>query len=144
VAKTAVKPKSKPLTHKEMKLVQGVAMGKSQTEAALEAYDTTNADSAKAIGSRALSKVNVREALDEALARHGITTDAITKPVADALQAVKLVEIEGKLKTMPDHSVRLKAASIGAKFMGVDSGDDGGKTNINFNFGTQNYVKGRD
>ena len=53
---------AKKPTVKERKLVKGIARGKSITQAALDAYDTTSPDSAKAIGSRALTKVNVQEA----------------------------------------------------------------------------------
>jgi hypothetical protein len=142
--KADIGPKRRPLTYKEQKLVQGVAMGKSQTEAALEAYDTSTPESARALASKTLSKVNVREALEEALERHGITTDAIMKPVADGLKAVRFQEIEGKTRALPDHSIRLNASKIAAKFMGIDQGEAQGNTAINFNFGTQNYVKGKE
>jgi hypothetical protein len=77
-----------------------------------------------------LKKPNVQEALQIALAEHGLTPDTVIKPIADALQANQVVEgavatKDGKVyKTLvetdaADHSIRLKAAGMAAQFMGI-------------------------
>ncbi len=130
MAKIAEKPKRRELTFKEQKLVQGVAMGKSQRQAALEAYDVKNPETASAVASEALSKPNVRQALNDALERHGITIDKIIKPVADALEADRVMIVGKKVYKTPDHAIRLNASRTAAKFAGLE--DNEGGTNIIF------------
>jgi phage terminase small subunit len=103
------KPK---LTPKQIKFVKGVAEGKSQTQAALEAYDTTSIDVAKNIGSDNLTKPNVREALDIAMVKLNLTPERALKPIDDALndddvktrlmgsdRALKLMQPKGESPT---------------------------------------------
>lgn len=127
--------KKSPLTVKERKLVKGIAEGKPKYVAAMEAYDVEKPTTAATIASQTLRKVNVQEALAEAFAKHGITIDAATKPIADGLKATKLDietgdgEIKGVLSA-PDHSIRLKAASLAFNLMGVTRGEGSG--NVTF------------
>ena len=132
MTKTVSKPQSKPLTHKELKFVQGVAMGKTKRDAALEAYDVKSPEVASVMASETIKRPNVQQALAEAFQRHGIDIDTSTKPIADALKAVKLQEIKGELKALPDHSIRLNASWKAFTLMGMTNNQEGGVTNINF------------
>lgn len=128
------KAQRKPLTPKEIKLVKGIAEGKTKQKAALEAYNASTPEAASSIASATLKKVNVQEALAEAFAKHNITIDAATKPIADGLVAEK-VHIVGNgeqamADVVPDHAVRLKAASMAFNLMGV--GKQAGDVTINF------------
>ena len=100
--------KRKRLTVKQLKLVSGIANGKSATQAALEAgYGRgVNANSAKVQASRALKNLNVLGALEAAFDRAGASLDASARVVSEAHQA-KL-----GAKALPDHHVRLKAAEL--------------------------------
>jgi phage terminase small subunit len=107
------KPK---LTPKQAKFVKGVAQGKSQTQAALEAYDTTSIDVAKNIGSDNLTKPNVREAIELAMEKLNLTPDRVLKPIDDALN-------DDDVKT------RLMGTDRALKLM-----QPRGDSNININF----------
>jgi phage terminase small subunit len=113
------KPK---LTPKQIKFVKGVAEGKSQTQAALEAYDTTSIDVAKNIGSDNLTKPNVREALDIAMVKLNLTPERALKPIDDALN-------DDDVKT------RLMGSDRALKLM---QPKESGGININFNNITKN------
>jgi hypothetical protein len=75
----------------------------------------------------------VQEALAVAFAKHGITVDAATKPIADGLHAGKVAVIDGEVveTDVPDHKTRLVAAKTAFDLMGVGRGEGGGVT---FNF----------
>lgn len=100
--------KRKRLTVKQLKLVSGIANGKSATQAALEAgYGRgVNANSAKVQASRELRNPNVLGALERAFDKAGVSLDASALVVAEAHRA--------KIGTtaLPDHHVRLKAAEL--------------------------------
>lgn len=113
----------RPLTPKEIKLVNGIAEGKTKRAAALAAYNAKTPETASVIASEALAKPNVQQALAEAFAKHGITIDAATKPIADGLQAER---DDGGA----DHSTRLKASGMAFKLMGI--GNQSGDVTINF------------
>src|SRR3990167_4897578 len=126
--------KRRPLTPKEIKLVNGIASGKTKQAAAMEAYDAKTPETASSIASETLKKPNVQQALAEAFERHGITIDAATKPIADGLKADK-VHIVGNgeqamAEIVPDHTTRLKAAGMAFNLMGV--GKQTGDVTINF------------
>lgn len=126
--------KRRPLTPKEIKLVNGIASGKTKQAAAMEAYDAKTPETASVIASNTLKKINVQEALAQAFADHGITIEAATKPIADGLKAEK-TQITGSgdtasVSNVPDHPVRLKAAGMAFNLMGV--GKQTGDVTINF------------
>lgn len=128
-----MKEQRKPLTPKEIKLVKGIAEGKTRQQAALDAYDASSPETASSIATNTLKKVNVQEALAEAFARHGITIDAATKPIADGLTAEK-VHIVGNgdqamADVVPDHGTRLKAAGMAFNLMGLGKQGDGSTIN---------------
>lgn len=123
----------KPLTIKQAKFVKAKLEGKSGTQAALEAYDTTP-KVARTIAAENMAKPNIREILQAEFAKQGITLEAIVKPIADGLKADKVV-IVGKdedafADLQPDHSIRLKASGMAAQFMGIGKN----QTEVNVNF----------
>ena len=75
------KPK---LTQKQAKFVKGIADGKTNTEAALEAYDTDSYDVAKVIASENLTKPNIQQAVELARVKLNITPERALKPIGDA------------------------------------------------------------
>lgn len=138
-----VKPK---LTVRQTKFVdEYIKNNGNGTQAYLKVYDTTNADTARAEAATTLAKPNVKEAVQLALESHGLTIESVTKPIADGIKAVRFQEVEGKLRALPDHAVRLNASWKALTLMGATANPDDGKGSvINFNFGTQNYIKSRD
>lgn len=121
------KPK---LTVKEQKLIKGVAAGKSQTQAAIEAGYSPR--SAHELASKTLKKVDVQNALHMELEKQGITLDRVIKPISDALDAEK-VHIVGNgdqamADVVPDHAIRLKASGMAQTLMGINKETNQGNT----------------
>lgn len=119
------KPK---LTLKEAKLVKATIEGKNQTEAGLEADPNRKPETARVWANEALQKPTVQQAIQDAMAKMGISPERIVKPISDALDAVKQNQFTGEID--PDHSIRLNAAKTAASFYGLKQGGD---ININFN-----------
>lgn len=109
------KPK---LTVKEAKLVKGIAEGKTKVQSAKDAGYSPR--SAAEIASETLKKPNVQEALQEELAKQGITIDKIMRPVTNALNSDSI-------------DLQLKGHDRALKVLGVKQGEGG--TTVN-NFGT--------
>jgi phage terminase small subunit len=115
--------KVRPLTAKQRKFVKAKAEGKTTTAAAQEAYGISY-NSARALGSENMTKLSIQEAVNAELSRQGVTLEAIIKPITDGLTATKVI-VMGKesadsfVDLTPDHSVRLKASSMAAQFMGI-------------------------
>ena len=61
------------LTGKQQVFVTEVAGGKTQTQAAAAAYDVTNRESAKAMGSQLMKQPDVQAAITEILQEEGLT-----------------------------------------------------------------------
>jgi phage terminase small subunit len=121
----AKKPK---LTAKQAKFVQGIAEGKSGTQAALDAYDTTDPNTAALISSENIRKPNVKEALEPILEKHRINLDRAIEPISAALDADKQDVSTGEW--LPDHKTRLQASDRALKLMGI--GQDKTPTINNF------------
>lgn len=71
-------PKPEPeslrdLTDKEKSFVSAIAKGKSQTAAAMEAFDCTSRDSAKTIGYRLMQRGDIERAVSELMQEEGLT-----------------------------------------------------------------------
>lgn len=108
------------LSIKEAKLVKAVTEGKNQTEAGLAADSDRTPESARVWANQALQKTTVQEAIQAELAKQGITLEKIVKPIADALEANKIVTSPTEPDSVvPDHSIRLKATGMAAQFMGI-------------------------
>jgi hypothetical protein len=122
-----------------MKVIQAKAKaeigGISDAKAAVEVFPNATPGSAAAMMSKELRKINevasVRDLLADALEKYGISADSIVKVVAQGMKATKPTgeeirkyDEEGNLKRVTrrkgaDHSIRLKATSLAAKFMGI-------------------------
>ena len=124
---------AKALTVKELKLVKAKAKGKTHDVAHDEAgYSPNNSKNGKVVNtSKVLSKPHVKEALHKALEAKGITLDKALEPVAKALNAKKVVQIEGDFfeTEVDDLDMQIKGSDRALKLMGVSSSSDGNTTN---------------
>ncbi len=111
------KPK---LTTKQAKFVRGIAEGKTNTDSALEAYDTDSYEVAKVIASENLTKPNIQEAIELARVKLNLTPERALKPIDDALNH-------------EDLEMRLKGSDRALKIMGISNKGEGNTVNINFN-----------
>lgn len=136
--------KKQPLTPKQSKLVKGIVAGKSKRQAATDAGYTGSPATVSVTASKVLKNANVQDALATALTKHDLTPDRIAAVVSDALGAVKVSIIgngdQAMADVQPDHAVRLRAADMAGKFMGIGKEDEkqadrGGNT---FIFNQQN------
>lgn len=122
------KPK---LTQKQAKFVKGIAQGKTNTDSALEAYDTDDYNVAKVIASENLTKPNVQQAIELARIKLNITPERALKPIDDALND-------------DDLEMRLKGSDRALKIMGIVQKSEGGGNTYIFNKGDivkSKYVK---
>lgn len=145
-AQKAARTKQSRLTAKEIKFLKELASGKSATDAALAAYDTTSYGTAASIASENLKKPKLRDALEAAYDAVGLTPQAIADVLRDGMLAKKTFQGRNGLveSDFADHSVRVNAARTAAQLIGAgkDPGDANDKTTINFNnFGSQAYIK---
>lgn len=82
-----------------------------------EVYPNMTQAAAEVEVSKNLNKPNVKEALQVALEKHGITIEKATKPIADGLEAMKQNNFTGEFTV--DHSIRLKAAGMALDVLGA-------------------------
>lgn len=133
--------KRRKLTIKEVSLIRGVIAGKTKRQAAMDAGYSGTPEVVSVTASKVLSKANVQEAMQQALAKHNLTPDRLAGVVADALGATKVMIIgngeDAMADVQPDHAIRLRAADMAGKFMGVGKTDEdeskNGSTTIIFN-----------
>lgn len=97
---------ARQLKPREIKYVKAKAEGKSNTEAAMIATGTKSINSAKTLGNRLSTNVNVQAAVAEALKKNGITLDNAIAPIGDAIRSDEL-------------DMRLKGSDRALKLMGV-------------------------
>lgn len=119
------KPKKPKLTQKQAKFVQGIAEGKTNTQAALDSYDTDSYEVANAIAVENLQKPSIQEAVELARVKLNITPERALKPIDDALNA-------------DDLEMRLKGSDRAMKIMGIT---EKGKGNTNIFIGNQFNAK---
>ena len=105
---------------KQAKFVKGIAEGKTNTQSALEAYDTDSEKVASVIASENLGKPNIQEAIEQAMVKLNITPERVLKPIDDALN-------DDDVKT------RLMGTDRALKIMGIANKGEGNTVNINFN-----------
>lgn len=102
-----------------------VANGGNGEAAALKAYDVSNETTAAVIASENLNKPNIRNEILRALQVNGIGADRLVEVVRDAIGATKSYQIPqesgGGLAEsyLPDHTTRLKAATLASKWLGI-------------------------
>lgn len=92
---------------------------------AKDLYPDADPKSAEVLVSRELNKVNVQIALQNELAKQGITIETVVKPIKDALVAEK-VHIVGNgeqamAEIVPDHTTRIAAVKVASKWMGLEN-----------------------
>ena len=124
---------AKQLTVKEAKLVKAKVKGKTHVEAAKEAGYLPNA-SDRTIQTEVyetLKKPHVKEALDRALVKHGITLDTAIAPIGKGLHAMKQNEFTGEITE--DIKLQLQASDRALKLMGVGQSKD--------DVTTQNFIQ---
>lgn len=93
----------------------------SATEAAQRSYDCKDRAIAAQIGSRLVAKYSVPFAA--LLDAKGVTLGSLIKTVKEAQHATKFVRTSSKegadWKEVPDHNIRIKAATIGGNWSGI-------------------------
>lgn len=128
----------KGLTIKQKKFVKAyVENDGNGTKAALQVYNTTSEDVARSMSAENLAKPSIRDAVDAALIKHGITIEIATQPIADGLHATKTIPTSDGFVEGIDHGTRLKASGMALKLLGADQKEPQGATfNLNFNKGS--------
>lgn len=117
------KPKITPHQARIVKAkVEATLKNIPQREFSRAIYPDQTPKSAEVSVSRELNKANVKEALEYALDKHGITIEKATAPIADALDAVKQNQFTGEFTV--DHSIRLKAAGMALDVLGAKGDKD--------------------
>lgn len=110
------------MTLKQKKFVKEYLKTGNGTQAALQVYDTQDPHTAQAIASENLSKPVIKDQIDEALAKNGITPQLIT----DQIKGLAIKEVD---KISGD--VKLKANIELLKLMGAYPGSKHANLNIN-------------
>lgn len=113
------KPK---LTPKQAKFVRGIAEGKTNTQAVIEAYDIESKDIenvASSIAAENLRKPTIQDAIELARVKLNLTPERALKPIDDALND-------------DDLEMRLKGSDRALKLMGIANRDKTGDTINNF------------
>lgn len=121
------KPK---LTTKQAKFVKGIAEGKTNTQAVIEAYDIESKDIenvASSIAAENLRKPTIQDAIELARVKLNLTPERALKPIDDALND-------------DDLEMRLKGSDRALKLMNIGNKSDGNTIN---NFG-QMVVQAKD
>ena len=124
---------AKALTVKELKLAKAKARGKKHIEAWDQAGYSQNSSNATKIANtqKILRKPHVQEALQREFQRQGITLEQAVAPIKKALNAKKVVQIEGDFfeTEVDDLDMQIKGSDRALKLMGVSSSSDGNTTN---------------
>jgi len=113
------------ITAKQRKLVNGVVMGKTARQAALDAGFKGTDGSVSAMASRELKNVKVAAAIEAALDRAGASLDESARVIAEAHRAktVKSFKtVDDRIiyaEPTVDHNARMKAAELNGKFRGL-------------------------
>lgn len=96
-------------TPKQQHFIQAYAeTGGNATQAALQAYDTQDYNTAKAIGCENLTKPYIRQEIDKLMKKVQLKTEDALRAIKDGLEA-------DKSKTGADHNIRLRAADLTLK-----------------------------
>jgi hypothetical protein len=133
----AEKPKKpRRLTHKQRVFIKEKAKGKTNTEAAMIAYNVKDSTVARSVGAENLAKPSIREALELALEKAGITVEAAVAPIQKALE---YKDPDGDERAQLD--MRLKGSDRALKLMGAhDSKEPAGGNSFTF-IGNNTFVK---
>jgi hypothetical protein len=124
---------NRPLKPREIKFIKAKSEGMNNSQAGMLATGLTNPESARVEAHRMLRNATVQELLAAEMEKQGLTLACVIRPVAEAMDANREVyDGDGNLVSeKPDHSIRLKAAGMAHKLMGLTN--ETGTTNIHFN-----------
>ena len=115
---TEPRPKKKrPLTVKQKKLIKGVAEGKTQKQAAIDAgYSPKCADE---IASQQLNKDSVKQTLQQLMEKMGLSDDELLVKHKELLNAKRQVSDGTKLVDLPDYQTQIRALDSAYKLKGA-------------------------
>ena len=119
----AEKPK-KGLTVKQTKLINGIADGKSQIRAAIDAGYTGTRNTIAVTASQELRKPNIQASMSEALVKAGCTKERMAEKVNAALDAKND-------RGRPDWKISLDAVKLGCQINKDIGSGEGSKTQVN-------------
>lgn len=116
--------KPRPLTTKQRKLIKGIAEGKTQKKAAIDAgYSEKSAES---IASQELNKTQVKATLQDLMEHMGLSDGALLVKHKELLNAQKQLSgvkdaNDGSIEfvEVPDHQVQAKALEMAYKLKGA-------------------------
>lgn len=117
-------PTQKPrkLTLKQKKFLKVYFETGNATKAALEAYDTTDSDSARAMGAENLAKLS--DVVRGIMMRKGLDPEKLVDTVNAATGANKIHGTNDNFIEIPDHLTRLKAVEIAERWLGLKTDQD--------------------
>ena len=111
------------LTTKEERFVMEIVQGKSQTQAAVTAFDVGSLDSAKTIGCRLMKDADIQEAITAVMETEGLTRRYLVK------------RLKSHVENEADPNVSLRAVDMGLKLH--DAYPAAKNKNINVNLDIQ-------
>lgn len=113
--------KTNPITVKQRRYIKGVVEGKSKYQAAIDAGYSPNTAKVPSLN---IEKLSVKEELNKALERSGLTIQRITDKVSEGMEAKKTFVIgkdgEGTFVETPDHAVQHKYVETAIKLHGIE------------------------
>lgn len=135
--------KTPKLTVKQAKFVKAKAEGMTGVAAAQVAYGVTDYNTAAMMASENLRKPNIQEAVQAEMAKQGIDLQSVIAPITRALDARRVVQVEGDFFETEVHDIptQLRGVQIAAQFMGINKQDQAPGT-VNFiNIATEQKEK---
>jgi hypothetical protein len=102
------------LTHKQRKFLVEFQKSLNATDAAMKVYSCKDRNSAAALGSETLRKLNIVELMDTM----GLTDDYLMSVAQEGLKATRAIIVDGKVQGVVDHAVRHKYLETTLKLRG--------------------------
>ena len=113
---------------KEAKYIKARIKGKNKTLAAMDATGTPDKAVAAVQGNRLEKSPEVKNELQRLLKKKGITLDKALQPIADGLEAEKLIAMgkgeDSFIDRIPDMPTRLQASDRALKLLNITSGKE--------------------
>lgn len=106
------------LTPKQQKFISSYIKYGNATQAAMESYNCSSADSAGKIGSALLGKVEIESRIAGICQRRGLTEDWAVKILKKQGKATRPVIIGKEVQEYPDNAARLQASETALKLHG--------------------------
>lgn len=116
------------LTPKQAKFVKAIAQGEPGYKAAQIAYNVKDYNTASTISSENMQKPNIQEALQGEMSKQGFTLEQLVTPVMKALNAKKVVEVEGDyfVTEVDDLNMQLQGVKMASTFLQLGKGENNG------------------